>query len=164
MLPVLQVVTLLFVAVAMTCALAHALELPGKLRLSRDAYLTVQRVYYPGFTVVGGFGELFALLGAVVLVAVTPQSGPAFGLTVAACIALALGHAVFWVITQPANRYWMRYQQMSPAGAAFFRTDADTTMVPDWTILRSRWEYSHVVRAVLFSSALVLVASATAAT
>jgi hypothetical protein len=25
------------------------LEFPGKMRLSKDAYLTVQRIYYPGF-------------------------------------------------------------------------------------------------------------------
>lgn len=33
----LQVLTVLLVAVAMALALAHALELPGKLRLSKDA-------------------------------------------------------------------------------------------------------------------------------
>lgn len=32
----------------MAPALAHAMEYPGKMRLSRDAYLTVQPIYYPG--------------------------------------------------------------------------------------------------------------------
>ena len=49
----LQVTTLLAVAIAMATALAHALELPGKLRLSKDEYLTVQKIYYPGFTIGG---------------------------------------------------------------------------------------------------------------
>jgi hypothetical protein len=47
---VLQVLTVLLVAVAMALALAHALELPGKLRLSKEQYLAVQPIYYPGFT------------------------------------------------------------------------------------------------------------------
>ncbi len=47
----LQVATLVLVAIAMALALAHALELPGKLRLSKEEYLTVQPIYYPGFTI-----------------------------------------------------------------------------------------------------------------
>ena len=38
MLNVLQIVTLMLVAIAMACSLAHALELPGKSRLAKDAY------------------------------------------------------------------------------------------------------------------------------
>ena len=164
MLPVLQVVTLLLVAIAMTCALAHALEMPGKLRLSREVYLTVQQIYYPGFTIVGGGGEIAGMLGTLLLVFITPKNTGAFALTLAALIAMLSAHVVFWAITQPANRYWMREQQLGPAGAAFFRTDTAAASQPaDWTILRSRWERSHLVRAVLFSAALVLLATATAA-
>jgi hypothetical protein len=36
-----------------TFPLAHALEWPGKLRLSREHYLAVQPIYYPGFTYSG---------------------------------------------------------------------------------------------------------------
>ncbi len=48
MFQILQILTTVLVAVAMAPALAHALEYPGKMRLSRDAYLTVQAIYYPG--------------------------------------------------------------------------------------------------------------------
>jgi hypothetical protein len=44
----LQVVTLMLVALAMAPAVVHVLEFPGKMRLSKDAYFTVQRIYYPG--------------------------------------------------------------------------------------------------------------------
>lgn len=43
--------------------LTHALELPGKMRLDKDAYLATQPIYHSGFTsarrvtVVGGVGE-----------------------------------------------------------------------------------------------------------
>ena len=48
MLRLLQIVALMLVAVAMALSLAHALELPGKMRLGKDAYLSVQTIYYPG--------------------------------------------------------------------------------------------------------------------
>jgi hypothetical protein len=53
MFEILQIVTLLLVAIAMAQSLAHALEFPGKLRLSREQYLAVQPIYYPGFTIGG---------------------------------------------------------------------------------------------------------------
>ena len=49
----LQIVATTLVAVAMTTAVAHALEFPGKLRLSKEEYLAVQPIYYPGFTIAG---------------------------------------------------------------------------------------------------------------
>jgi hypothetical protein len=36
--------------VAVAMALAHALELPGKFRLSKEEYLRIESIYYPGFT------------------------------------------------------------------------------------------------------------------
>ncbi|MGH6841047.1 MAG: DUF1772 domain-containing protein, partial [Methylocella sp.] len=57
----LHVLTVMLVAIAMALALAHALELPGKLRLSKEQYLAIQRIYYPGFTI-GGAAEPLALL------------------------------------------------------------------------------------------------------
>jgi hypothetical protein len=56
MLQILQVVTLMLVAVTMALALAHALEYPGKMRLSKQEYLATQAIYYPGFTL-GGIAE-----------------------------------------------------------------------------------------------------------
>ena len=53
MLTAFQVVAVLLVAAAMAPALAHALELPGKMRLTKDEYFAVQAIYYPGFTIAG---------------------------------------------------------------------------------------------------------------
>jgi hypothetical protein len=33
------------------------LSLPGKLRLDKETYCAVQTIYYPGFTVGGGYGK-----------------------------------------------------------------------------------------------------------
>jgi hypothetical protein len=161
MLPIAQVVTLSIVAIAMACAVGHALELPGKLRLSEDAYRTVQPIYYPGFTLVGGFAELVGMLATWTLAFITPRTTAAFSLTLVAAVALLLMHAIFWLFTQPVNRFWLREQSLGAAGRAFFGT-ADGNP-PDWQSLRDRWEYSHLARAILSLAALVLLASAIAA-
>ena len=66
MFSVLQVLTVMLVAVAMTLALAHALELPGKMRLAKDAYYAMQPIYYPGFTI-GGFAEPAGMILTIIL-------------------------------------------------------------------------------------------------
>jgi hypothetical protein len=49
-------------------SVAHALELPGKRRLTREQYFAVQPIYYPGFTVIGGTEPLSILVLAILLV------------------------------------------------------------------------------------------------
>ena len=61
MLLVLQIVTATLVSIAMALALAHALELPGKLRLTEQTYRAVQTIYYPGFFL-GGLAEPLGLI------------------------------------------------------------------------------------------------------
>jgi hypothetical protein len=163
MLTALQVITTVMVALAMVPAVAHALELPGKMRLNREAYLTVQPIYYPGFTFIGGFAEAAGMLCALALLFLTPPDTAAFWLTLWASIALVVMHAVFWVFTQPVNRFWLREHQLGTAGAAFFRVErGDSSPQRDWRQARDRWEYSHVVRAVLVTIAVALLASAIA--
>jgi hypothetical protein len=48
-----RVLALILIVLAMVPALARALELPGKLRLTKDAYFALQFIYYPGFTIAG---------------------------------------------------------------------------------------------------------------
>jgi hypothetical protein len=47
----LQIVSVFLVAIVMSLCLAHALELPSKLRLTKEDYLIVQPIYDPGFTI-----------------------------------------------------------------------------------------------------------------
>jgi hypothetical protein len=159
-----QIVTLMLVALAMATSVAHALELPGKLRLPRDTYLAVQSIYYPGFLIGGGFGEVAGILGTVTLLFLTPSRSIAFWLTAAACILMVLMHLIFWVFTQPVNRFWLRHQRMAPAGAAFFEVHAsEDSDARKWTSLRDQWEYSHLTRAILSFIAVALIAAAIAA-
>lgn len=166
MLHVLQIVALMLVSIAMACSLAHALEFPGKLRLSKEIYAAVQPIYYPGFTIVGGFAEILGLIGSFALLFVTPRDSTAFKVTAVAFIALLLMHAVFWLVTQPVNRFWLREQNLSATGAKFFglRRSASDPGRDDWRALRDRWEYSHVARAVLSLAAMIALACSIAVT
>lgn len=160
MLDLLRVLTVLLAAVAMALALAHALELPGKMRLSREEYLVVQPIYYPGFTF-GGFAEPLGLLATALLLILTPFASREFWLALIALLGLIGMQAVYWLVTHPVNRVWLRDQSLGAAGAEFFALDPACRAGPtadDWTALRDRWEHSHVARTALgLASLLALV-------
>ena len=48
LLTALQFITLLLITLSASCAVGHALELPGKMKLTRDVYLAVQPICTPG--------------------------------------------------------------------------------------------------------------------
>lgn len=162
---VLQVLAVTLVAVAMALALAHALELPGKMRLSEEQYLAMQPIYYPGFTI-GGMAEPAALLAMLLLLILTPAGGAAFWLTLGALVALLAMHAAYWLLTHPVNNFWLKDFELKGPVAGFFsfiplkRTDDPIKL--DWTALRDRWEISHVVRAVFGLLSLLLLVTAVA--
>jgi Domain of unknown function (DUF1772) len=151
MFTVLQITTVFLVAISMALALAHALELPGKLRLDKKAYYAVQSIYYPGFTI-GGIGEAAGTIAAIILLFLIPRTSVDFWLTVVAVIGLIGMQGVYWIVTHPINQFWVEEVKLNRAGARFFafgtdRTRRDNNLPLDWTKLRNRWEYSHVVRA-----------------
>jgi hypothetical protein len=164
MVDVLQALSLILVVLAMVPALAHALELPGKLRLTKDTYFAVQPIYYPGFTI-AGISEPVAIISTIILLVVTPRGGADFWLTLVALVGLIGMHAVYWLFTHPVNNFWLQGKKLSGLGSGFFSlgsaskqgSQSDTSTV-DWTNLRDRWEYSHVARAGLaFLSFITLV-------
>lgn len=60
------------------------------------------------------------------------------------------------------NKFWLKDQQLKGLGDAFFaigparRDDCDVIETADlWKRYRDRWEYSHVLRAVLSGIAFV---------
>jgi len=164
----LQVVSVFLVAVAMALALAHALELPGKVRLDKSTYIAMQPVYYPGFTTGAGVGEGGGMIATAALLLLTPWQSEAFWWTLTALVALVAMHAVYWVFTHPVNKFWVRDQELGGFGKGFFaiglarRAAAAGGHEDDWKRLRNRWEYSHVWRAVLASISLASLVTAVA--
>lgn len=161
----LQIVSLMTVSIAMALPLAHVLEWPGKMRLSREQYMAMQRAYYPGFTYAGVVEPLNVLL-CLALVASTPVATPAFWLRAATVILLGTMHAAYWLVTHPINRFWMAEAKLGGASAKLFASGQHAPELShadlDWRQLRRRWEASHALRCAFGLAALVLLATAAA--
>jgi hypothetical protein len=148
-------------AVVMGQALAHVLEMPGKMRLDRDQYYTVQTIYYPGFTI-GGIAEPLSIVAAGVALLTAPAGSGLFWLVAVALAALALTQLLFWLVVQPVNRQWLGSTRLSGAAEHFFRTGQAGGLSGDWTRLRDRWERGHAARAMTATIAFVLLLLAVA--
>lgn len=150
MLNTLQDLTLVVVAFTMAPALAHALELPGKMSLTKEAYIEVQGIYYPGFTM-AGFGGPASILLTVVLLLLLPYGTRVFWLTLIALCGLAAMEVVYWAVIHPVNKVWVKDLPLTSAASGFFgfgrRNPESNARPPEWTDLRNRWEYAHAVRA-----------------
>jgi hypothetical protein len=137
-------VTVLIVVMASIPAVAHALELPGKMRLSKDEYAMMQRVYYPGFTF-AGLAEPAGIVMTLILLIRAPENHMV-------CLILAFAglvgmQVIYWLVTHPVNKVWIEGQRLGGVSARFFAAGSDRTESRDWVALRNRWEYSHVARA-----------------
>jgi len=135
-------VALVASAVAFGGALAHALELPNKLSLSRESYFIVQGIYR------GWWQLAFVLLievAAMLAVLVMLRRQRAAFLALVALLGVAAAQLVFWTWTYPANV-----------------ATRDWTVIPEnWETLRQQWEFSHLAGAgfqLLAFCALVLAA------
>lgn len=154
MLALLQIMTVMLVALMSVTTVAHALELPGKMQLDKASYYVVQPIYYPGFTF-AGFAEPASIIAAAILLLVTPSTLD-FWLVLAALACLVVTHAIYWMLIHPVNNFWLAGKTLDMKGAAFFAFASKREgWNPDWTELRDRWEYSHLARAILTGIALL---------
>jgi hypothetical protein len=129
-------IALFATALALGAALAHALELPNKIGMSRDEYFVVQTIYR-GWNRLGYL--LVVELVSMLMVAILYRTNryvmwPA----VAALACLITAQVIFWTLTFPANVV----------------TNDWTTLPANWDALRLQWEYSHLVGAVLQMGAM----------
>ena len=124
-------IALLATALALGAALAHALELPNKIYLTKDEYFIVQKAYR-GWSQLGYLLviELIAMLAVAVLSRHEPR---VLWPTIIAIVCLVAAQAVFWTFTYPANVV----------------TDNWTAVPNQWEDVRTRWEYSHLAGAAL---------------
>jgi len=129
--------SLFFVALALAPAMAHLLELPNKINLSREDYLTMQQIYR-GWALLG-FVVAGALLSTLALTITVRKERKPFIFAFIAFLCIAGTQVVFWTCTSPANQATNNW-----------------TMLPEnWVELRWQWEYSHATSAVLNLVALV---------
>jgi hypothetical protein len=135
-------IALLTSALVLGPALAHTIELPNKIGLSREEYFIVQKLYR-------GWNQIGWLLGvqvAALLVAgiLARMERRVMVLTFLALACVLAAQAVFWIFTQPANV-----------------ATANWTLKPDdWEKLRRQWEFSHVAGAAFQVLGLALLITA----
>jgi hypothetical protein len=111
-----------------------------------------------------------AIISTLALLFTTSRGRAEFWWILTGFIAVLGMQIVFWSMTQPVNRYWIRNQSLSGLGARFFSVDRrkqspEVEVRNDnegWKRFRDRWEYSHVIRAVLSAIALIAVVVAVA--
>jgi uncharacterized membrane protein len=125
-------------ALALVPAMAHALELPNKIRMEREDYLNAQRLYR-GWQFVG-IAVVAALISTGLLLRISGSLE--FTWSLVAVLSVAATQIVFWVFTFPVNR----------------RTRNWTEAPANWRALRARWEFSHAGSAALNLLALICVA------
>ncbi|HMI51667.1 MAG TPA: anthrone oxygenase family protein [Candidatus Saccharimonadales bacterium] len=161
-----QMSTMLFVALAMSMAVAHALELPGKLRLKMEAYLAVQTIYDPGFTL-GGIIEPLCGVATLALFFLSRGTDTDSWLLLIAFAALLVMHLVFWFVTRPVNKFWLKTFQTYQLSGRFFDGGQAAGPAPrggldarEWKSMRDRWEASHLVRAMLSLIAFLALSAA----
>jgi hypothetical protein len=135
-----QFLSLLFTALALAPALAHLMELPNKIGLSREAYLAVQQIYRGwallGIVVIGAMVFTFALA------VLSRGRGRTFALALIGFLCIVGTQVIFWTFTFPANQATANW----------------TTLPENWMALRTQWEYSHAASAVLNLIAFVSIA------
>jgi len=145
MLRFLQILAVVLTGLELAPTGAHLFELPNKIGLPREQYLTVQHIYN-GWAFFG-----VVLIAAIVvnlgLAALLWRRGRRYWSALAAGVLLAISLAVFFAWTYPANEATANW----------------TTLPADWPLLRVRWEISHAVNAVLTFAALCLAAVAATA-
>lgn len=138
MLNVLRFASLLLTAVSMAGGFAHLFELPNKINLPREDYLTVQQIYR-GWALLG-IAVVGALLSTATLAFYVRHTPAEFYLTLAAALCIALSLIVFFLFTFPVNK----------------QTENWTALPENWEALRRQWEYSHAVGAGLYFLAVTL--------
>lgn len=126
-----QFLAVMLTVLALVPGGAHLLELPGKMALDRDAYLTVQQIYrgwaLAGIVLVGALlATLWLAIRSRSQTAPLVLASSAFGL-------LLLTLITFFLWVYPANQATAQW----------------TVATDGFERLRTRWEYTHAANAVL---------------
>lgn len=130
---------LLFTALTLSMSFCHLLEMPVKMTYGWTEYAAVQGIYR-NFGGVGAILETGAVLLAITLCYLVRGRQPAFGLTLAGALCLAIGLGIWFALVAPVNVAWANASPTAPPA--------------DWGQLRRQWEYTHAARAMLHLIAL----------
>jgi hypothetical protein len=123
-------ITIVFATITLSALLAHLMELPGKIYLSKENYQLVQQIYR-GWAWLGIF-EIGAILLTLVW-AIVESKKTIFSFLLIAFLLFSSSLVIFFIYTFPANNITLNWTQLPG----------------NWENLRKQWEYSHAVRTFL---------------
>ncbi|WP_239025174.1 DUF1772 domain-containing protein [Rhodoligotrophos defluvii] len=133
----LQFAAIILIAISLVPAGAHLIELPNKIDLDRDAYLTVQQIYR-GWAL-AGIPLIAALLVTLALSVLSRSETLPLLFSAASFVLLLITLIAFFIWVYPVNQATRNW-----------------TVAPEnWQSLRAQWEYMHAVNAVMTLTALV---------
>ena len=136
----LQFAVVVLVALALVPVGAHLLARPNKIDLPREQYFTAQSVYL-GWWLSSSIILVAAIVSSLMLTIALRGRGAAFWLALTGFVSMTATLVIYFIWTEPANR-----------------TTANWTVIPEnWRDLRTQWEFSHSVNAVLTFVALCAV-------
>lgn len=127
----LRFITILFAVITLSALIAHLLELPGKINLSKENYQLVQSIYQ-GWSWLGIF-EIGAILFTMIWAIIDSRKKRILPFLLMALLCFIVSIAIFFVFTYPANKATINW----------------TDLPDDWQVLQKNWEYSHAARAIL---------------
>jgi hypothetical protein len=83
--------------------------------------MTVQMIYYPGFTLLG-VSEPLGLLAIITQLLMTSLRRTVLRLTLLALLALVGMQVLYWTRTHPANKFWLQSadKDLGNVGEVFF--------------------------------------------
>lgn len=133
----LQMTSIVSVTIVFGSGFAHLLEAYNKMRLSKEEYLVVQQIYR-GWSLLG-IVVLIALVSTLLL-AIQTRYQLYFTLNLLSCVCILITLVIFFAFIFPVNQQTKNWQ----------------VLPGNWLQLRNRWEYSHIINAIIYFIALLL--------
>ena len=121
---------------------AHLFSLPNKIGMSEQHYFIAQRAYDNWALI--SLILIPAMLFNIVLAVLLRSEPTAFYLALAGCLAMIATLPIFFAFTYPGNAATQNW----------------TVVADNWQDLRTRWEYSHAVNAILTFASFCLMTAA----
>ena len=132
---VFQWLALIFMSSAIIPAGTHLAELPNKIGLGQADYFVVQQIY-AGWSLFG-ISAIGAIVTSLVFAIALMRDGRPYGYALAAFLLACANLAIFFIWTFPTNKATQNW----------------TVAPTNWETLRSQWEYSHAVNALVIFAA-----------
>lgn len=134
-------INLICAALIAGIAFCHALELPNKMTLPAETWLTVQQILYRGFGAKAGPIEVGAVVSSLILLFLVRKHRSAFVWSLIASVCFVAGLVLWFQVINPVN---LLVDSWTP-----------TTLPKNWMQVRDQWEYGHAAHATLFILGLI---------